>query len=142
MNPQLKEAKQAIRAFWPNYSDEQAVALLAHAMDGKFGFSSCCCLIGVPTADHALQEAGGLDPLAQQGVDVSHYNRARQLPLAGQAEDGFYFLGDFPHDKEWTEDSGVNRRLRRFIPMIKAELRRRARITQHVTAREMVLVAV
>lgn len=37
------------------YTDERLAMLLAHAQDGKLEFASCCCLVGIPTADHALQ---------------------------------------------------------------------------------------
>lgn len=49
------------------YTDEQLAALLAHCQDGKFSFHSCCCLIGIPTADHALVgECNG-------GIADTHY---------------------------------------------------------------------
>jgi hypothetical protein len=41
-----------------HYTDETLAALLAHAEDGKLAHCSCCCLVGIPTADHALQGVG------------------------------------------------------------------------------------
>ncbi len=51
----FKETKQIIRDFMKtNYSDERLAMLLAHAQSGKLAFNSCCCFVGVSTAQHAL----------------------------------------------------------------------------------------
>jgi hypothetical protein len=98
------------------YSDEQLAALLAHAQDGKLSYRSCCCLIGVVTADHALKGeypkvfAGWAD-----GASIHHIFEARnQWEFAPQAESEFARLGR--DDAERRE---------RLIPLIYAEMERR-----------------
>lgn len=93
------------------YSDEKLAMLLAHAQDGKLVYDSCCCFIGIPTADHPLQSLGG------EGAD--HYSLARELPNAYEAERAFILLGT-------SADPDAERR-ERLIPLILAELDRRSR---------------
>jgi hypothetical protein len=48
--------ERVISEFMQNhYTDEKLAALLAHAEDGKLVHASCCCVLGIPTADHALR---------------------------------------------------------------------------------------
>jgi hypothetical protein len=48
MNQDLRQWKQALRAFMQqHYTDERLAMLLAHAESGKLSFTSCCCFIGV-----------------------------------------------------------------------------------------------
>src|SRR5947209_18234315 len=130
MNNRLGELKKAIRAFFPNYTTERLVAYLAHAQDGKVFYSSCCCLIGGATADHALQSRCDTN-------DYGHYQLAKNLPGADQAEAAFFDLGrpDYKHPigMDGMKDEAQRRRV--LIPMIKAELRRRAKQTE-ATANE------
>ncbi|MCI0526562.1 MAG: hypothetical protein L0Y56_03795, partial [Nitrospira sp.] len=52
----IKHLKAPLRAYMQqHYSDEKLAALLAHARDGKLAYHSCCCFIGIATADHALR---------------------------------------------------------------------------------------
>jgi len=122
MNNRLGELKKAIRAFFPNYTTERLAAYLAHAQDGKVFYSSCCCLIGGATADHALQSRCDTN-------DYGHYQLAKNLPGADQAEAAFFDLGrpDYKHPigMDGIKDDAQRRRV--LIPMMKAELRRRAR---------------
>jgi hypothetical protein len=117
MNQQLKENKQIIRNFLrEHYTDEKLVMLLAHAQSGKLSFHSCCCFIGIPTADHALQ---GKNVIGYE----SHYKISEMLSGAGRAEEAYARL-DYPiaTDEE--------RRRRRLISIVKAEIRRRDRLAQ------------
>lgn len=122
----LQEHKGAIRAFLRTevWTEEKLCALLAHAED-KLTYWSCCCLIGVATANHALRER------AKEGGWMetnSHYFIAKELPFAREAETAFSELGrpqEFPPNGYSPEKSDVLRRLR-IRPIIRAELRRRA----------------
>lgn len=93
-----------------HYSDERLAMLLAHAEDGNLAFWSCCCFIGVATADHALRPAAyktGIHPGAEP-----HYRKAKELPGATEAERAFLEIGG---------SSGLSK----LIPIIKAEIERR-----------------
>jgi hypothetical protein len=94
------------------YSDEKLAALLAHAEDGKLAFGSCCCFIGVATAEHALQEDNYIQAWNTPLED--HLNRARKLPFARDAEDEFCDLGGNNRDRRQA-----------IIPLIRAEIARR-----------------
>ncbi len=88
MNTILKQAKQDIRAFLrtPVWTEEKLCALLAHAQD-KLSMWSCCCLIGVANAPHALM---GINDRA--GAHWEHYHDAQFLPLAQIAEEAFVLV--------------------------------------------------
>lgn len=117
MNAELKAGKQAIRGFMQvNYSDERLAMLLAHARDGKLLYVSCCCFIGIATADHALKSSGDEEAWW-------HYEQAQRLTLAAEAEEAFYRMGLIGGDC-FTFNQ---RRIRRLIPIVKAEMRRRER---------------
>lgn len=111
------ESKAAIHSFMrENYTDERLAWLLAHAEEGKLAYMSCCCFIGIVTADHALRGysiwgAGG----------NTHYHKALVLPGAREADVAFALLG-----KGYNGDAA---RRRILIPMIRAEMRRRSRVT-------------
>lgn len=93
------------------YTDEKLTALLAHAEDGKLSFNSCCCLIGIPTATHALTSRTDNCP-----EDWAHTNTARgeDGSLADRAESAFLELGYYDSDRR-----------AKLIPLIKAEMARR-----------------
>jgi hypothetical protein len=122
MNNRLGELKKAIRGFFPNYTTERLTAYLAHAQDGKVFYSSCCCFIGGATADHALQSRCDTN-------EYSHYQLAKSLPGADRAEAAFFDLGrpgyKHPIGIDGLKDDPQRRRV--LIPMIKAELWRRAK---------------
>jgi hypothetical protein len=122
VNNRLGELKKAIRAFFPNYTTERLAAYLAHAQDGKVFYTSCCCFVGGATADHALQ--GRCDT-----NDYTHYRAAKLLPGADRAEAAFFDLGrpqyKYPIAPDSLKDDFQRRRV--LIPMMKAELRRRAK---------------
>jgi hypothetical protein len=71
-----------------NYSDEQLAALLAHAQSGKLSYNSCCCLVGIPLATHALRGEHEYDFDGE-----AHLERGRELPHAREAESEFALLG-------------------------------------------------
>ena len=117
----LRGYKQDIRAFLETWPDERLAMLLAHAQDGKLSYHSCCCLIGVRTAEHVLKSCG--DVLAP-----THYFDARALPMAANAEAAFEMIG---YDRRLLPCAFLDRdRLRRtrVIPIIKAIIRQRDRV--------------
>jgi hypothetical protein len=84
---------EAIKNFMQDhYTDERLAELLAHAQDGKLAFMSCCCFIGIPIADHALQGDSAMDWCLI--VLSVHYQRARALPGALDAEYEYRKLGE------------------------------------------------
>lgn len=103
-----------------HYTDERLAALLAHAEDGKLSYMSCCCLIGVATADHALQGRGDMNGVEDEfGLD--HYDRAELLPNAIEAEDAYLNLAP---DGTKVGKADQARRAK-LIPLIRAEITRR-----------------
>jgi hypothetical protein len=109
-----RERKRHIRAFFVHYTDEKLCALLAHARDGKLDFPSCCCFIGVATADHALRSWEETSDFYKQ----EHFIRARSLPGASDAEHAYFSLS--PNS---FEDAGEKQRRRILVPMIRAEMK-------------------
>ena len=132
MDQQLKKAKQTIRAFLAaHYSDERLAWLLAHARARALSYHSCCCLIGVATADHALRPHLQTDAIHPCNPESSHLFAARTLSFAAVAEDGFEALGyvatvDAPGGEAWKRQDEIRRR--RVVPIILAEIRRRERV--------------
>lgn len=113
---QYKIDSKAISDFLAQWPTERLCMLQAHAESGKLKFQSCCCLVGVLTADHALS---GITP-TRQG-DWAHLDVARKLPGAIQAENAFFRLG---RGAFRPYDSDPARRLA-VLPLIKAELAKR-----------------
>lgn len=112
MNQSLRENKQSIRSFMQNhYTDSRLAELLCHARDGKLRYYSCCCFIGIATADHALRPMqSALSPPA-----MPHYREAKRLVAAPRAERAFFDISG----------SGDLKRRSLIIPMVRAEIRRR-----------------
>lgn len=132
MNQRLKANKQTIREFmYEHYTDERLVMLLAHAQSGRLTFHSCCCFIGIATADHALRSDGW--DADGSSIHNSHIATARQLPGAARAEQAFLSLGYRREDEDFGPMMEARRRVRRLIPIIKAEIRRRDRERQAIT---------
>jgi hypothetical protein len=120
--------KQILRKFMADhYSDERLAMLLAHAQEGKLNFHSCCCFIGIPNADHALQSGFSYE------LGFKHYIKSWDLNGARQAEHDFCGLGN-------TEQA----RRRILIPMVCAEIKRRDRaryqkeLTTELTERNLI----
>lgn len=124
MDQELKANKQIIRQFMKvNYTDERLAMLLAHAQSGKLAYFSCCCFIGIPTADHALRET------FDSSVYESHIESS-DLPNEDMADAAYCRLANpLTHNYDTSADE---RRRRRLIPIIKAEIRRRDRARQAI----------
>lgn len=112
------------------YTDEKLAALLAHAQDGKLAFDTCCCLIGIPTANHALK---GARPTVwvgwSDGTGSTHHFESRGWQFGRLAEHEFAALGQ--DDAERRE---------RIIPLIIAEQERRAALRANTEVSEAVTV--
>ena len=128
---QLATDEQILASYMQqHYRDSDLAALLAHAEDQKLTFYSCCCFIGIPTADHALQGITGTDELdlaphyhlAKYGESVARYRKDSKkdaLPGAHEAEQAFMRLAK-------DRDDDITRRAA-LIPLIRAEMKRRER---------------
>lgn len=118
-----KEQRKVVRAFMQqHYTDGMLAALLAHMRDGKFSFFSCCCFIGIPTADHPLQSR------SMYGA-AQHYHRAHRLRGASQAEDALAKVAEANNDDE-TMGQRDARVYTFLLPIVRAEMRRRDRVSQ------------
>lgn len=117
------------------YTDEKLASLLAHAEDGKLAFQSCCCLIGIPTADHALR---GEVPPFEPGEEP-HYQFAKSLPNAESVEMAFLFLC-LSEDDSCFRAFSVERMQARLIPLIRSEMQRRESSRSQTEVSEVVMV--
>jgi hypothetical protein len=123
----FKHYKCDIRAFLQTYPADRLADLLAHAQDGKLSYRSCCCLIGVATADHPLRgriehipHFAGIAGIAQ------HYASAIKLPGAVNADYAYCHIAERHNGQTGIEQDALRRRI--LIPMVLAEFRRRDRL--------------
>lgn len=122
---ELKQMKRDIRAFVGRYyTTDMLINVIDNVRAGIFTFSSCCCLIGVVTANHPL---AAKMPDRLRDVLNSHYQKARALPFARAAEDAYFSMG-YPNCEDFEEDFRDNSALRnrRLLPILLAELRVRS----------------
>lgn len=131
MDQELKECKQIIRGFMrEHYSDERLAMLLAHAQSGRLAYHSCCCFIGVVTADHALRSQVSSAANANYlGLARANHLGLARTTLRGAFEAEAAFL-----NLSVNFYGGDPQRIRRLIPIIKAEIRRRDRERQAIAA--------
>jgi hypothetical protein len=101
-----------------HYTDERLAWLLAHAESGQLAFVSCCCLIGIATADHALRGLG-------ESTGIPHYETATLLKGADAAEGAYCELGIDWFDTEADAEAQDALRRKRLIPLVQAEMSRR-----------------
>ena len=132
---ELRKSKQAVRQ-WVRvrFSDQQLASAAAFNADGKMGFRNPCgCLLGVTYSD----------PLhAGHNCNQEHYQLARQQDRRqagrlgallspsemGRAEKAYLFLGFTAAFRHCFGDDEVRRR--RFSALLRAEMRRRARLNE------------
>lgn len=120
MDTLLRKQKNAIRQYLRTaYTDERLAWLLAHARSGKLAYQSCCCLIGIATADHALQAKADVNQ-----PPSTHYHMARKFVGAREAEQAYWEMGYRGESRSLQSSDGI--RQRRLIPMILSEMRQRA----------------
>lgn len=104
-----------------HYTDEKLAALLAHAEDEKLSYFSCCCFIGVSTADHALRCFGEyVGSINNSGED--HYDTAYRTNDGDLADIAYCNLAATDEEDDLKADA---ERRERIIPLIKAEMNRR-----------------
>jgi hypothetical protein len=121
MDIQLRRGKQAIRQFLRTaYTDERLIWLLGHARSGRLSYQSCCCLVGVATADHALQGKTSVNQ-----ASAGHYHLARKFVGAREAEQAYWEFGYISGSRSILSSDELRRR--RLIPLILSEMRRRHR---------------
>jgi hypothetical protein len=121
MNVLLRECKNAIRRFLQTaYTDERLSWLLAHARAEKLFYRSCCCLVGVATAPHALHG----ETKTYESIHP-HYLAAKSLLGAEEAERAYCALGYIGNP--WLCVPREALRRTRLIPLVRAEIRRRER---------------
>lgn len=129
MDADLKKRKAVLRDWMrENYTDAKLVELLDHARSGQLAFYSCCCFIGIPTADHELRPSSAV---GAEHARQPHYAMAARLPYAADAEEAYRLLSPYVNagsPLDYYRNSDPLRRAR-IIPMILAEIRRR-RMTQ------------
>jgi hypothetical protein len=118
------------------YTDERLAWLLAHAREGKLSYHSCCCFVGIPTADHALRGVNVITRSTDLNADQGsrHYGRAKEtFQDAHWAEWAFANLATsqtmhrtmLAMTKDLHDTDAKRRRI--IIPMVLAEMRRRER---------------
>ncbi len=121
MDVKLRERKRAIRQYLRTaYTDERLIWLLAHARGGKLTYQSCCCLIGVATADHPLEGKADVNQ-----PSAAHYHLAKLYMGAREAEQAYWELGYLGESRSLRSSDEIRRH--RLIPMILSEIRQRSR---------------
>lgn len=136
---ELRHSKQVVREWVrAHFSDQRLASVAAFNEDGRMGFRNPCgCLMGVTFSDRLHHP--GLDG-ANHDCDRKHYWRARRLDLSqtrrfaalflssqlGKAEKAYLFLGFAADSRNCFGDDELRRR--RFSALLRAEMRRRARL--------------
>ena len=129
---ELRRSKKLVREWVRlNFSDQRLASVAAFNEDGRMKFRNpCSCLMGVTYSD----------PLHEDDCNHEHYWLARRMDLAqtrrfgalfptyglGKAEKAYNFLGYSPTLHSCFSDDRL--RQRRFSALIRAEMRRRARL--------------
>lgn len=125
----LKTAKGHIRAWIrAHFSDQKCAEVLAFAQDGRMSYTDPCgCLMGVTKSSYLHQ--------GDHICTSRHYDEACEFDAEGNAERGFKNLAYPDGQDEESADWGTDTlRLRRFIPILKAEIRRRDRAAMEAAA--------
>jgi hypothetical protein len=130
---ELRTSKQVLREWVrTHFSDQKLASVAAFNTDGNMGFRNPCgCLMGVTYSDHLH---------AGHNCNHEHYWRARREDLAltghlatifsssgmGKTERAYHFLGFTAAFRNCCGDDEIRRR--RFSALLRAEMRRRARL--------------
>jgi hypothetical protein len=132
MNAELKKSKAIIRDFMrAHYTDERLAQLYAHAKDGRLLYASCCCFVGIINAPHALSSETRWDvyqrSVSEYHAQALHVDEVKaQIPAARVAESAYLLLADH------VDASDDATRCRLLVPMIRAEMRRRERLSANL----------
>ncbi len=137
MNQILQQSKQTIRGFMRSaYSDDKLVELLTHARAGLLTVRSCCCFIGILAADHDLKGELPQEVIYEIQNDT-HYAIARDSHAGSLiAEAAFCRLGGI-HATIHSFNASLAQK--RIIPMVKAEIHRRMRVSASVAPVEVMV---
>lgn len=122
MNQELRKNKAIIRDFLrAAYTEANLIRLLDHARSGVLSYASCCCLAGLPTADH---DAGILMGrlTAVNFAAIPHLRKGWNLPSGHKADSAFAAI--LNHRKATFQHPDPLRQ-RLIIPLILSEIRRR-----------------
>jgi hypothetical protein len=138
---ELRNSKQVVREWVrANFSDQRLASVAAFNSDGKMSFRNPCgCLMGVTYSD-PLHVGSGVGAGVGDSCNRQHYWRARRQDLArsypfaalfpssriGRAEKAYIFLGFSSSFSSCFGDDDLRRR--RFSALLRAEMRRRARL--------------
>jgi len=130
---ELRKSKRIVREWVEaHFSDQRLASVAAFNADGKMSFRNPCgCLMGVTYSERLH---------AGEDCDREHYWRARRHDLAqtrrfaplfassriGKAEKAYNFLGFTASFSNCFGDDEIRRR--RFSALLRAEMRRRARL--------------
>lgn len=130
---ELRKSKRMVREWvHAHFSDEKLASVVAFNADGKMGFRNpCSCLMGVTYSDCLHVD---------QDCHHEHYQLARQQDWLqsgcfaaflsssgmGKTERAYLFLGFSATFSDCFGDDEVRRR--RFSALLRAEMRRRARL--------------
>src|SRR5690349_16077742 len=109
------------------YTDERLTMLLAHAEDGKLSFFSCCCLVGVATAEHPLR--GRTCEWDGHGITFG------AVPMGEEVSMAFNWLATSLDSDNWDAE-----RRAKLIPLIHEEMKRRESIRAQSETSEVVTV--
>ncbi len=130
---ELRKSKTIVRDWIrANFSDQRLASLAAFNMDGKMTFRNpCACLIGVTHSArlHADEECSREHYWLARRRDVAQTSRFAALFSSvriGRAEKAYLFLGFSVNFSNCFGDDELRRR--RFAAILRAEMRRRARL--------------
>jgi hypothetical protein len=136
---ELRNSKQVVRDWVrAHFSDQRLASVAAFNADGKMGFRNPCgCLMGVTHSDrlHEGHECNREHYWLARREDLAQTRRLAPLfPSAriGKAEKAYNFLGYSPTFNNCFGDDNVRRR--RFAALLRAEMRRRARLNAFTEA--------
>lgn len=121
MSEQLRHDKAIIRSYMrERYTDARLVMLLDHARSGKLAYRSCCCFIGITTADHELRGFMPFNPdLIEQEYPGLHQHYQDALARIDEEDN------DNPENAYHRLGETDAMRICRLVPMILAEIKRR-----------------
>ena len=129
MTEELKWAKQGIREWIGEFSDQRLAEVYAFNADGKMRYNDgCACLMGVTLAQRLhVCMANSCCPESDFGL-CTHYGAASHMYGASFAETAYYALGHGDY-RGCKPKPYMNKHLRqrRLSPILRAEMRRRDR---------------
>ena len=138
----LREVKQQLR-WWARtqLGDERLAEVYAFNADGKMSYDDPCgCVRGVMLATtlHHSDEFGRC--LTESSGNRRHYRSAGLVRGMYEVENAYQQLGFYVAGRWPSEDEREQMRRVRLGPILKAEMRRRARAREKAVEREVALL--